>query len=266
MSSVWERLVKWLRTDIKMDDGARTDLAEDIAAGYRSDVLPGLLTALQSPSAHVVRAACGAVRRLGAEAAPAVPILTSIAQSPLPKKADIQEEYARMDALHALNDILGEIERVRQREARRAEDIAAAERERAAAEARCDAARQCAEAAEAEARASRAAADALFEARRVEAAKSGAPDPGVPSAAIDDEAWSVDRASGAEGNNAAKHHAAELLLSATGDPDASVRAAAWEALAGTAKDVPTVLAAARAALADSAPAVRRAVVRALASA
>ena len=117
-----------MRTESDSEGDARSSIAEDIAAGYRSDVLPGLLTALQSRSPHIVRAACGAVRKLGTEAAPAVPILTSIAQALLPKNADIQQEYARMDALHALNDILGEIERVRQREARRAEDIESAEK------------------------------------------------------------------------------------------------------------------------------------------
>lgn len=264
MSSVWERFIAWMRTESDSEGDARSSIAEDIAAGYRSDVLPGLLTALQSRSPHIVRAACGAVRKLGTEAAPAVPILTSIAQAPLPKNADIQQEYARMDALHALNDILGEIERVRQREARRAEDIESAERERAAAEARRNAAIERAAAADAEAKAAHAAADALFEARRLEAANSGACDPAMPAVASSDDDWSGDEALRAEVHAATESGAVELLLLSTRDSDASVRVAAWESLAGCAHDVPKVLAAARSALADSDPTVRRAVVRALA--
>ena len=264
MSSVWERLVAWVRTDSDPEGDAPSSIGEDIAAGYRSDVLPGLLAALQSRSPHIVRAACGAVRKLGTEAAPAVPVLTAIAQAPLPKNADIQQEYARMDALHALNDILGEIERVRQREARRAEDIESAERERAAAEARRSAAVECAAAAEAEAKAARAAADARFEARRLEAANSGASDPAKPAIESSEQDWRDDEAVRAEDQGAAESTAVELLLLSTRDSDASVRAAAWESLAGCVRKVPQVLAAARSALADADPTVRRAVVRALA--
>ena len=98
--------------------------AEGVSTAYDEEVLPRLLRALASPSPIIVRAACSTVRKLGAAAAPAVRILTVIAESPLPRGADIQLEYARMDALHALGDILAEIERVRQREIRLKEDTA----------------------------------------------------------------------------------------------------------------------------------------------
>ncbi len=233
--------------------------AEGVSTAYDEEVLPRLLKALASPSPLIVRAACSTVRKLGAAAAPAVPILTAIAESPLPRGADIQQEYARMDALHALGDILAEIERVRQREIRLKEDTAEQERLRREreqllldAERRTALAQAEAQARTAEAEATRAAADAVFEVRRLDAATRGESDPKVQG-----EHETLAR------EEAQLDPTLSLLLQAARDPDSGVREAAWDSFGGLQDQPPAVLEAARVALSDEEPAVRRAVARAL---
>ncbi len=104
----------------------------------------------------------------------------------------------------------------------------------------------------AEAEATRAAEDAVFEVRRLQAATRGENDPKVQ-----EEHKTL------AGEEAQLDPTLSLLLQAVRDPDSGVREAAWDAFGGLQDQPPAVLEAARVALSDEEPAVRRAVARAL---
>lgn len=99
---LWQRIRDWVA-------GPADAPAPDVAAACREDVLPGLVAAVRSPSPVVARGGTAALRKLGADALPAVPALAELAGSPIPAAdapARVQHEHARAEAAYALGDLL----------------------------------------------------------------------------------------------------------------------------------------------------------------